>query len=362
MPLLNKEEMLLSEYCYKCGGCTSICPVSSSGFKPHKFIAEVSLDINSGNEVWRCLTCKECMEVCPQGVNIPEVVRERRVKNLNVPVAHKGIFQSLFRLSADNAPLIDRSSWLAESAKEGKYSNEGDTLFFIGCLPVWDLYFKDDLGFDGKEIFDSALILFNKLGIEPMVIKDELCCGHDARWAGDEETFNQLKELNEEKFKKLGIKEIVTICPECAKTLKQDYNLEGIEVKHLTELLSKNDLGFKHLNKPMTYHDSCRMGRYLRLFDEPRSVLSKMGDLSEMPRTKEYALCCGVSSWASCDPFSKKIRYDRLDEAENTAKGGYLVTPCQKCQIHFKCAINEGTKDYNLEIIDLVSLARKMLE
>jgi len=349
-------------YCYKCGGCTSICPVSSSGFKPHKFIAEMSLGIEGGGEVWRCLTCRECMEVCPQGVDIPEVVRGRRVHDLNVPVAHKGIFQSLFRLGAENAPLVDRSGWLSESAKEGKYGEKGDVLFFIGCLPVWDLYFKEDLGFDGKTMFDSALVLFNRMGIEPMVVDDELCCGHDARWAGDEETFNRLKELNKAKFNELGVKEIVTICPECAKTLKQDYNLEGIEVKHLAEILSESNLEFKQLDKPMTYQDSCRMGRYLRLFDEPRAVLSKMGELSEMPRNREYALCCGVSGWVSCDPFSKKIRYDRLAEAENTAKGGYLVTPCQKCQIHFKCAINEGTKDYDLEVIDLVSLAKNSLK
>jgi len=353
---------LTEDYCYKCGGCTSICPVSGSGFKPHKFIAEVALGIGSGAEVWRCLTCRECMEVCPQGVNIPEVVRSERVNDLAVPVAHKGIFQSLFKLSADNAPLVDRSNWLSESAKDGKYSSDsGDVLFFIGCLPVWDLYFKDDLGFDGREIFDSALVLLNKMGIEPRVVSDELCCGHDARWAGDDETFNRLREQNEAKFEDLGIKTIVTICPECAKTLKQDYNLDGIDVKHLAELLSESGLEFKQLDKPITYQDSCRMGRYLRLFDEPRSVLSKMGELSEMPRNKEYALCCGVSGWVSCDPFSKKIRYDRLDEAENTAKGGYLVTPCQKCQIHFKCAINEGTKDYDLEVIDLVSLAKSML-
>ncbi|HIH40485.1 MAG TPA: 4Fe-4S dicluster domain-containing protein, partial [Halobacteria archaeon] len=88
-------DRLTEDYCYKCGGCTSICPVSGSGFKPHKFIAEVALGIGSGAEVWRCLTCRECMEVCPQGVNIPEVVRSERVNDLAVPVAHKGIFQSL---------------------------------------------------------------------------------------------------------------------------------------------------------------------------------------------------------------------------------------------------------------------------
>jgi len=353
------KEKLMNEtlnFCYQCGECTSICPVSDSGFKPHDFIAKLAMGLANEAYAWRCLTCRTCMEVCPQGVEIPEIVRELRGEN--VPVAHKGIFQSLYRLDAENAPLINREEWLKNNTKEGKYSEEGDTLFFIGCLPVWDLYFED-LGFDGGEIFDSALILLNKAGIVPRVINDELCCGHDARWAGDNETFERLKELNENKFKDLGIKRIVTVCPECAKTLKQDYNLD-IEINHISELLG--DLSFKKMDKPLTYQDSCRMGRYLRLFDEPREILTKIGDLAEMERNKEYALCCGVSAWVSCDPFSKRIRYDRLDEAERTAKGGYLVTPCQKCQIHFKCAINEGTKDYDLEVIDLVSLARRQME
>lgn len=113
-------------------------------------------------------------------------------------------------------------------------------MYFPGCLPFYDAAF-DQLNIEGIEIARAAIKILNHLGIEPVVLENERCCGHDQYWQGDLSTFKSLAKLNLEILQKTGAKRIVTTCPECAWTLKHTYPEQvgntGLEVVHLTELL-----------------------------------------------------------------------------------------------------------------------------
>ena len=206
----------------------------------------------------------------------------------------------------------------------------------------------------------------NFLDIEPQVLANERCCGHDLLWMGDVENFKRLAEHNLKLIKESGAKKIVTSCPECLVSLKFDYpemfGKQNYEVLHISELisekLSKDKLKLKKLEKKVTYQDPCRLGRFSEIYDQPREVIKACGvEFLEMPRNRKNATCCGTSSWVNCDIYSKMIQTDRLKQAKDTG-AEILITACPKCQIHFKCTQNAENypKEDKLEIVDLVSL------
>ena len=121
---------------------------------------------------------------------------------------------------------------------------ESDVIYFPGCLPYYDTVFGK-MNIEGIEIARAAVKILNHLGIEPMVLENERCCGHDPYWQGDMDTFRKLAELNLETISKTGAKRLVTTCPECAFTLRSTYPEQvgdlGLEVMHITELLAEEE-------------------------------------------------------------------------------------------------------------------------
>ncbi|MCZ7356417.1 MAG: (Fe-S)-binding protein [Candidatus Methanoperedens sp.] len=119
------------------------------------------------------------------------------------------------------------------------------------------------------------------------------------------------------------------------------------------------------INSEVTYHDSCRLGRHMGVYDAPRNALSANGaKIKEMDHSKENALCCGVSSFMNCNEQTKALRIARMDEAEATG-AKTLITTCPKCLAHFNCLKNEkdAVKKYDLDVVDLsVFLARQLDE
>ena len=127
---------------------------------------------------------------------------------------------------------------------------------------------------------------------------------------------------------------------------------------------SQNPLSLGRLNKAVTYHDPCRLGRHMGLYDPPRELLKSIKDLElrEMYHNKHTAVCCGTSAWMNCDLASKQIQMMRLREAKQTG-AQILVTACPKCQIHLTCAMKDkhlgGSLD--IEIRDLATLVADSL-
>jgi len=357
------------------------------------------------DRLWACLTCLCCSQVCPSGVAYSDLTLSVRTEARKLGQAavctHGEAIHFWMRMMMDPRLKQDRLGWLTNgpptsdplapafsadgrsqvtASTESPVTNRGlrisddsDTVFFVGCAPYFDVQFGH-LGVDGSGVAQATVQALNALGIEPQVLADERCCGHDLLWEGDIEGFHQLAELNAALIQQCGAKRVVTACPECARALKVDYPDHGInlnvEVLHLVELLVSSDWQAvqsatrdAHGAVSVTYQDPCRLGRHLGVYDAPRQLFRELGlNLVEMPRRRENALCCGTNGWTHCGAANKEIQADRLSEAQAT-DADVLVTACLKCQIHFRCAMQDRHfgKEIDLEIKDLAVLVAEAL-
>lgn len=367
--------------CNQCSICSGTCPKARvlRGFLPRRIV----YDVITGNEdrviergdPWNCITCAQCQAKCPMGVDFVDIIRDLRRKMLlsgkGCVVAHDNTFgSSLFNILRNRKVKPKRKDFLA---KDVRVNDSSEVLYFMGCVPYMDAVFKDDVGYEGMRVANNTIRLLNAIDIEPAVLDGEKCCGHDQLWRGEDELFKDLAEQNLEYLKNYDT--IVTTCPECYMTLAVEYKkrMEAeLKVMHLSEYLLEHkdkllekmkakanvDPEKKSPIKTVTFHDSCRLGRYMGVYHPPREILKAVGyEIREMRHTREEALCCGVPQFVSCDDENKELRRRKLEEALETG-AEVMVTPCSKCQIHLKClqmdkGEREEGREYNIDIKDL---------
>jgi heterodisulfide reductase subunit D len=360
-------------YCLECGKCTSVCPISrrEPAYSPRLTVERVlwgeGEELLTDALLWSCLTCQQCSMRCPSDVHYVEFIRDLRALARGMGeeglCIHGEAIQTWMRMMTSPELKQNRLEWIDNGLRT---STDSDTVYFVGCLPYYDVLFNK-IGAQGSEIAQSTVRVLNRLGIEPIILEDERCCGHDLLWEGDVANFRRLAELNIAMLQATGAKRIVTACPECARTLKVDYPAYvgdlGMEVLHIAELLAQKvrdgEFGIPNPeSRVTTYHDPCRLGRFMGIYEEPRQVMSALGlELVEMEHSGKNALCCGSSCWTNCGAINKQIQVDRLREAQATG-AELLVTACPKCQIHFKCALDDVRlgEEIGMEIRDLVTL------
>jgi Fe-S oxidoreductase len=282
------------------------------------------------------------------------------------------------RIQANERLRQNKMDWLPEWVNaRGADDLDGSTedVYFVGCAPYFDVVFAD-FDLDLKGTHEAALELLKATGLNPVVLKDERCCGHDALWSGDVELFRKLAGRNLEMFKAAGVRRLFVSCPEGYHTFAHEYPAHlgelGFEVINTVKYLADNppprfdmDGGAKTGTRPkaggvaeadgagdggdaVTYHDSCRMGRFSGIYDEPRKMLAMTGGvtLKEMEFTRAQAPCY-------CDSLSKKMQMELLEEARKTG-AGVMLTACDKCRIHLACAlmqnghVSDGLKTDNI--------------
>ncbi|RCV64625.1 Fe-S oxidoreductase [Methanophagales archaeon] len=358
-------------YCVDCGKCTSACPLSRFGdYSPDRLVerALLGLPIQQDLRLWSCLTCNRCKEACTYGVEYPEFIREIRSVASNERekgvCAHGELFSLMKLFTFSHEREQERLKWVS---KDLKVSEKGDILYFTGCLPYFDIVFRD-LGVNTVEIARSTTKILNKLGISPVVMNNEVCCGHDLFWNGDIETFKELAARNIQNINDTGAKKVIFSCPEGYRTFKLDYpeffdfDFEVVHISEfLLEQLEEGKLELHKVDDKVTYHDSCRLGRHLGIYDAPRKVIAEIaGDFVELASNKENSLCCGTSGWTNCDGISEEIRRERLNEGIDTG-AKMMVTACPKCLIHFKCHMSNRKGDYEIEIVPFENLVARAM-
>jgi len=369
------------QYCLDCGKCSGSCPVSKVNdlYSPRRTVERFLLGFEdrvlSGTDLWTCLTCFTCTERCPSDVRFPEFVRAcRHLASREIMeelCAHRGMPMALSRIMTNPSIKQERMGWLPNGAET---SQKSDLLYFVGCLPYFDVVFED-FNLNLLKIPQSVVKVLNKAGIKPAMLGNEKCCGHDLLWTGDVKNFEKLAKMNVADFKETGATRIVTACPECYRTLKKDYaerfgNFD-FEVLHVSELLSelmdKGQIKFEgKFPRKVVYHDPCRLGRHMGVYEPPRKVIASIPgvEMVEMGRNRENAVCCGVNAWLSCNKYSKGVQIDRLTEAKATG-ADLLVTACPKCQIHWKCVTSEklpvNPEEVTMEMRDLSVLVAEAM-
>lgn len=400
----NIEETISeANLCYRCRKCAVVCPVAPTGnFNPRKLIFEINY-VNPIRErmgvehafttpqenVWYCLTCGRCVSVCPQEINIIDIVRKMRQEirdslpeddRFVASSTHLDIFPTAFNLMLKNKQAPQKREILKSVVQERnwapiKFKEKGALAIFTGSLNLYEhaLY---ELEFPQFMSIYSAIRLLNLADIEPVVANDYIA-GHDAYWSGDFDTFEELMNRNVKIWKEAGIETILVADAEEFRTLSVDYpkNLTPekfpFKVVWLPDFIVENEIFEKVRNrkiafpKKVTVHDPCRISRLVEgeHYESVRTILNQMPhlELVELNHNRGDARCCGVSTFRNCNDFSRHLTKKRIQEAINV-DADYMVTTCPKCICHFSCFLREF-KGLELEegvkapvIIDLFTL------
>ena len=355
--------------CYGCDLCDDACPVRlfNAGDKLN-IIYNTWNNEDDGVPLYSCLTCTACTNACPQLVDYDSYVDIRRNLIVGGPPAAEiphTVLQAVLAAEAEEDADV-------EFIPVEEYPIDSSVGYYPGCVDYIDQEMIFSHVNEGEmnlgETTTAAFTIFDEMGKDVTYLgRDFLkCCGHDQKWQGMTEVFEKLKAYNQKKLGESGIDTLVTSCAECFRTFAMDYELDEMKVMHTTEYLIEN--GFEmdlatNEDVTVTYHDPCRLGRQMNIYDEPRDLVKAVDgvDLVEMEHTGEDALCCGVSSMMSCNENSRALRLQRFDEVKATG-AEIMLTSCPKCVSHFECLKFEGDPRHDFEILDVVSFLARQIE
>jgi heterodisulfide reductase subunit D len=242
-----------------------------------------------------------------------------------------------------------------------------EVLFWVGCAGSFDQR--------AQRVTKAFVKILNRVGIRFAVLgQEEACTGDPARRAGNEFLFQMMAMQNIMTLEAYGVKKIVTACPHCFNTLKNEYPALGgnYEVLHHTQMLQqlidegrlKVDGGpFK--GKRITYHDSCYLGRANGIYEAPRKLLEALdAELVEMKRCRTKGLCCGAGGaqmWKEDEPGNKRINTERTEEALDT-KPDVIAAACPFCNTMLTDGVKAKGSEEDVQVLDVAELIAKAEE
>ncbi|MBY9004344.1 MAG: (Fe-S)-binding protein [Candidatus Lokiarchaeota archaeon] len=328
---------------------------------------KLELSKDMAEVIYQCPTCKACADACAYDIDnvaLYEALRAELVDagcglEAHIPM-NKAMVALLNPYQKDNKLKRDWMEKLDFKIKDAG-TETAEILYYVGCTAA--------LTPDIENVAINTAKILKKFNIDFSVFGEhEVCCGSVAKRTGDLKAYNSVTQKNYELFKKSGVKTIITSCAGCYRTLKIDYadiikDLE-IEVLHTVEFLQKiiieNNIQFENLGFNVTYHDPCHTGRHAGLYEEPREILKKFANLTEMKTIKQSANCCGAGGGVKkgFPELALKIAKSRILEAEETG-AEYLVSICPFCYRNLSDAIADMGS--NLKMIDLMELLEQAL-
>lgn len=247
---------------------------------------------------------------------------------------------------------------VSELAAEGK---SPDVLFWVGCAGSFDQR--------AQRVTIAFTKILNQLNINFAVLgSEEACTGDPARRAGNEFVFQMLAQQNIMTMNNYGIKKIVTACPHCFNTIKNEYPALGgnYEVLHhaqfLQQLLNEGKLkieGGAYKGKRITYHDSCYLGRANEIYEAPRSVIEALdADLAEINKSKSNGLCCGAGGsqmFKEDEPGNKRINVERTGQLMEVYPE-VIAVACPFCNTMITDGVKNANAQDSIKVLDIAEL------
>ncbi len=369
--------------CMECGRCQDNCPAFNTDkpLSPKKVVADLKRDfmryglrilklaktpakreeggglagpVVADDELWACTTCFACVEHCPVSVeHVNKIIDLRRDLVLNEGRIPHELNAAMNGVERNNNP------YGLPSADRMKWANGLDVPVFAKgaraeyCLWVSCLGSYDDRG---QRIAKATVKLLNAAGVSYAVLgEEEGCCAEAFRRLGHEYLYKMKMEENVATFARYGIAKMITTCPHCYNTFKNEYAALGheLEVYHHTEFLLALVRGGKLRVAPgearaVAYHDSCYLGRYNGMYEAPRALLREAGaEVAEFAKNRAYAFCCGAGGgrmWLE-ETIGKRINVARAEQALATGAPAVAVA-CAYCLT----MLDDGLKDLNASV------------
>ena len=382
---LGWEQIMDSYACIMCFRCQEVCPAYNTG----KLLSPAALEINkryhlnyggatdvpmtqliSEEAVWACTSCGACVDICPVGNepmrDILDIRRNLTLMESNFPKQLESAFKGMERnMNPWNVSQADRMKW-AEGLHVPtiEQNPEPEILWWVGCAPATDVRAQKTAQAFAK-ILNAAGINFAVLG------KNEACTGDSARRAGREDIFFGLATQNVEILNEVKPKRIVTTCPHCLHTIKNEYPAFGgnYEVIHHTQLINelvgagKIQLSVTDDQYRVTFHDPCYLGRHNKIFDAPREDLKSAGlTVIEMPRNSAKSFCCGAGGaqmWKEEEPGTGRVNEARFAEAKATGANAIAVG-CPFCLTMMSDA--SKSDDSGIQVRDVAEIVAERLK
>ena len=439
LPQLGWNQLLQFDACTNCGRCQDQCPAWASGkpLSPGKLIQDmkgymlergpqlVSMrkeairskaaasaatadmqtspaatrsmvsDVATEEVLWSCLTCAACVEACPVGINhidtIVEMRRNLTMEQARVPATAQAALQNREQRGHPwRGTTLTRTSWMdGLGISTFAQKPDADVLFWVGCSGA--------LVERSVRVTRSMATVLKRAGVDFAVLGDEeTCTGDPARRLGNEYLWQVMAQQNIESFKKYKVRKVVTTCPHCFNTIKNEYpqiGLDGVEVLHYTQFVAgliadgklrpaavksplgigvsaaANDVTSPSLqpspaaregaaNGKVTYHDSCYLGRHNGVYDEPRKVAASIPGLklAEMRRCRDRGFCCGAGGgrmWM--EESGQRVSHLRTDQYLET-DGDTVAVSCPFCLQMFEEGITAKGQSGSRQAKDLIEI------
>lgn len=362
--------------CTDCGRCERACPAVMSGtdLDPRVVVQNVQRGLWNGNSemvgvvlsenaAWSCTTCQACVEECPVLIDPHSYNLETRRTLVMENKLSKETSTYLNNLGNSFNPFGNSNSDRDSMLQYGKKMEEGmDTIYWVGCMGAFDPRYNK-VARDVIELLKKGNVNFGLLGSE------EKCNGETARRMGEEGRFQELVMQNIETFKKYGVKRIITSCPHCMNTFRNEYSKFGLEAKvehhseTLANLLRDGQIKVKESKETVTLHDPCYLGRINGEYDNTRHIVKSTSNLKEMERSGSKSLCCGGGGgnyWYKVEK-EDSISKIRMKEAIGTGASTVAVA-CPFCTAMLEDATRTMDAEDKIKVKDISEIIMENLE
>ena len=391
---LPQTQLLDGYACIQCSRCQDACPAYETGkelspsameINKRYFLNENISALANGESIdkaltewmlteeaaWSCTTCGYCVEVCPVG-NEPmiDILRARQDLVMMESKFPKDAMETFEKLENYGNPWglspQDRENWMdGFDVPLMREKKNADVLYWAGCSGAYDSR--------GRDISQSVASIMNEAGVDYACLgNEETCTGDSARRIGNEYLFQTTAEQNKETFDQYDFKKIVTQCPHCFTTLKNDYAEMGIELdvvhhsQFIDELIKEKKIEPKpYIDEDITFHDPCYLGRHNDEYDAPRNVLQsvlKEGSIKEMKQTRSESFCCGAGGgnmWYEIKT-GDRINQNRVNQAVDT-DAKTIAAACNFCNIMLEDGVKTTGNEENIKVVDIAEMVSKGL-
>ncbi len=374
---LSWKQLFDGYTCTECGRCMDQCPANSTGkaLSPKEIILSIKEnlfangprllaapqetwneierinligDSISEDELWQCTTCGACANVCPVGnEHLRDIIEMRRYLIMEEGRVPELAGKAIKSLEARGHPFFGtgtgKQDWQKGLDVPIFEKGKSEYLLWIGCSIIYEER--------AQKIARAMVDILHKAGVSFGILKDSRCTGDPAKQMGNEFLFNELALQNIEDFSTLNVEKIITMCPHCYHSFVHYYpELGGTyevipHIVMIKRLMETHRLEINDGSSKITFHDPCYFARHNDILTEPRNIISKVGNLTKMPRDGKSSFCCGGGGgnyWAE----EEGTRINRARAQEALATGADMIaTACPFCLL----MMTDGLKGFTEE-------------